>query len=241
MAPTAPRAPADSAVTAAFDRRQQPSLRREGERQLPAGPKAQRTRAALLDAARALFAEHGYQTTTVADVIDRAGVSFGTFYQYFRGRSDVLGALMTEHVASLAERTTSWTSTHGTDDLERMIRHFVAAYAGAAALSGVWEEACHLDDDAAALRRDLGRMLTDGVARELLRGSRSGRSRRFTTKEAELAARALTAMVDRYCYVTYVFDPPADGSPDPAESAKLLADLWAGAIGLRDSDEPAVS
>ncbi len=47
-----------------------------------------------------------------------------------------------------------------------------------------------------------------------------------------LAARALTGMVDRYCYVTYVFDPPDAGSPSSEESAAVLAQLWARAIGI---------
>jgi hypothetical protein len=43
---------------------------------------------------------------------------------------------------------------------------------------------------------------------------------------------ALSGMVDRYCYVTYVFDPPEAGPPPAAESADLLTRLWASAVGL---------
>jgi hypothetical protein len=39
-------------------------------------------------------------------------------------------------------------------------------------------------------------------------------------------------MVDRFCYVTYVFDPPETGPPEPEEAASLLAQLWANAICL---------
>jgi hypothetical protein len=39
-------------------------------------------------------------------------------------------------------------------------------------------------------------------------------------------------MVDRYCYVIYVFDPPEDGPPSAEESARLLTELWASAVGL---------
>ena len=40
-------------------------------------------------------------------------------------------------------------------------------------------------------------------------------------------------MVDRCCYVTYVFDPPQDGPPPPQESAHMLTELWASAVGLQ--------
>ena len=47
----------------------------------------------------------------------------------------------------------------------------------------------------------------------------------------KINARALTAMVDRFCFVTYVFDPAAE-AVDPIDAAKELALLWANAIGL---------
>ena len=50
---------------------------------------------------------------------------------------------------------------------------------------------------------------------------------------ARQVASALTAMVDRYCYLTYVFDTPAK-VPSPDDTAELLTALWADAVGLRD-------
>jgi AcrR family transcriptional regulator len=44
----------------------------------------------LLDAATAMFAEEGYASLAVASVIDRAGVSRGTFYEIFDNKFDCL-------------------------------------------------------------------------------------------------------------------------------------------------------
>src|SRR5215831_13698635 len=55
------------------------------------GRRAQ-TRQALMDAAETLFAERGYHETSVSDIVRAAGVSQGTFYQYFGHRRDVLMA-----------------------------------------------------------------------------------------------------------------------------------------------------
>jgi hypothetical protein len=45
-------------------------------------------------------------------------------------------------------------------------------------------------------------------------------------------ARALTAMVDRYCYLAYVFDPPEGGQLPADDVIDLHTTLWADAIGL---------
>lgn len=49
-----------------------------------------RTREALLDAAVALFAERGYDATTVDDIAERAVVSRATAFKYFPRKEDLL-------------------------------------------------------------------------------------------------------------------------------------------------------
>ena len=43
----------------------------------------------ILDAAAALFAEKGYQSTTLQDIIDATGLSKGAVYHHFRGKQRV--------------------------------------------------------------------------------------------------------------------------------------------------------
>jgi len=170
----------------------------------------------------------------VAQIAERAGVSLGTFYQYFRDRTDVVAALLHAHVTTMLERTdVRWRAEEGRDGLRRVLVNFVTAYAETGPLARVWEEVSHIDDGLASLRRDLGRVFTEAVQYELERAARHGACRPFTHEEAALAARALAGMVDRFCYVTYVFDPPADGPPDPQAAADLLTELWAGAVDLQ--------
>lgn len=52
--------------------------------------KRQRTRNALQEAAFRLFAEHGYEDTTVARIASEAGVSHMTFFRYFPAKEDVV-------------------------------------------------------------------------------------------------------------------------------------------------------
>jgi len=53
-------------------------------------------RQAILDAARAVFSELGYEAATVRDIIRRTGLAAGTFYNYFRAKEEVHAALAAE-------------------------------------------------------------------------------------------------------------------------------------------------
>ena len=66
---------------------------------LPAPPRQARSaqrRQAILDAARRLFAEKGYEGTAVEDITAAAGAAAGAFYTYFRSKRQLLIILMDE-------------------------------------------------------------------------------------------------------------------------------------------------
>lgn len=50
-------------------------------------------RAAILDAAREVFGEMGFEAATARDIIRRTGLSVGAFYNYFRSKEEVYDAL----------------------------------------------------------------------------------------------------------------------------------------------------
>ena len=58
-------------------------------------------RAQLLAAARTVFATKGYQRSSVSDVIKAAGVSRGTFYNYFDGKSAIFQAVLVDLTGKL--------------------------------------------------------------------------------------------------------------------------------------------
>lgn len=59
----------------------------------PKGDKRQRTRAALLEAARAVIREKGYEQTTLEEVARRAGMTTGAIYGNFKNRDELFIAL----------------------------------------------------------------------------------------------------------------------------------------------------
>ncbi|MEV0629798.1 TetR/AcrR family transcriptional regulator [Nonomuraea wenchangensis] len=65
--------------------------------------KKEQTRAALVEAAERLFAEKGYDGTTVADIAAAANVSTRTFFGYFRAKEDVLFAGTDQRLRAIGE------------------------------------------------------------------------------------------------------------------------------------------
>ena len=60
----------------------------------PQQDRSRRAREALIAAALARFAEHGYDATTVDDIAKQAGVAVGGFYLHFRSKRQVLLVLV---------------------------------------------------------------------------------------------------------------------------------------------------
>src|SRR3954449_6228668 len=76
-----------------------PSARRQ-----PKGDKRERTRAALLEAARTLIRERGYERTTLEKVAKRAGMTTGAIYGNFKNRDELFIALGQTYWAPIAPK-----------------------------------------------------------------------------------------------------------------------------------------
>lgn len=201
--------------------------RREGDTEVPLGRKAARTRAALLEAAGRVFMDQGYSSTSVGDIATEAGVSLGAFYQYFRDRADVLGALVAEGAMRMLEDASqAWVPNEGRDGVHRVLHAFVTHYQASSKFQKVWEEVTHVEGELAALRRELGRTYMLAVETALRMGQAEGSIR--ADLDAANASVALTSMVDRTCYLRFVFDRQPGVGVDPVVDS--LTDLWWAAV-----------
>jgi AcrR family transcriptional regulator len=67
-------------------------------------PRAERTRAGIVDAAMRLFRSGGYDAATMRAIADEAGVSLGSAYYYFSGKEELIQAfydqVQVEHAAA---------------------------------------------------------------------------------------------------------------------------------------------
>ena len=98
---------------------------------LPVGKREQtkvHNRQAILDAAREVFGELGYETATVRDIIRRAGLAAGTFYNYYRSKEEVFAALADDGARRFAPILKGLRG-HG-HGFEAFVRLAIAAYFG---------------------------------------------------------------------------------------------------------------
>lgn len=74
------------------------------------------TRAALVQAARELFAQKGYAGTGTEEIVARARVTRGALYHHFGDKAGLFRAVMATVAAELAERLVSQELSHQPDD-----------------------------------------------------------------------------------------------------------------------------
>jgi AcrR family transcriptional regulator len=208
------------------------AVRRENGEEKELGPKAGRTRARLLEAAREVFGERDYFDTSAADIAERAGVSLGTYYQYFTDMNGIVAVLAGEQVIEmLSQHVNQWDPRTGRLGLRRVLRIFLRGYFANSAFYRLWEQVTVADPQIAQIRRRFWAAYKHEIEKSLTLGMAAGTVR--TDIPAAEAARALTHMTERYCYDVAIFDPPPGGvSADDA--ADLLTTLWADAIGLAE-------
>jgi AcrR family transcriptional regulator len=98
---------------------------------LPAGKREQtkvQNRQAILDAAREVFGEMGYEAATVRDIIRRTGLAAGTFYNYYRSKEEVFTALADDGARRFAPILKSHRAQ--APDFETFVRAAIRAYYG---------------------------------------------------------------------------------------------------------------
>jgi AcrR family transcriptional regulator len=83
-------------------------------------------RAAILDAAREVFADIGYGAATVRDIVRGTDLATGTFYNYFPDKESVLTALLDETAGEARSRVREARRSGTT--LEAFVRDGFAAY-----------------------------------------------------------------------------------------------------------------
>src|ERR1700736_4335839 len=125
------------------------------DQRLPAPPRQARSRRArdgLLAAALSLFAETGYDATTVREVARRAGVAVGGFYLHFRSKRQVLLVLMDSLLLEFESRLDALGDTVPLPEQLLTSMHADSPHAG---VYRAWREAALRDTAIAALDAEI--------------------------------------------------------------------------------------
>jgi AcrR family transcriptional regulator len=154
-----------------------------------AGLTPDETRARVLDAAAAVFAEQGFEGARVAAIAKRAGLSVGAIYNHWDSKAELLAAVVEHHSAD--ELTSLLTGAEATDVLDIVAAlgsHLDERPPVAPLLAEVILAARRDPDAAQVLRREV--LAQESLLADLLR---------FGQSAGEVVADADPAVVARYC------------------------------------------
>ena len=176
---------------------------------IPTTRRGQQTRAALVEAAAAVFAEKQFLATNVADIATRAGTAHGTFYRYFESKEDIFRQVAIDLQRKMrahgeTDRTAVPTSFESVEDellwrITRANHRYLAAYQEHARLFAVIEQVATFNEELLAIRKEIRRGFVDHAHASIERMQREGLA--FDDVDARYAASALGSMVDRFAYV----------------------------------------
>ena len=80
----------------------------------------QQKRKKILEAAKELFFDKGYYGTTIEMITEKAGVSIGTFYLYYKNKVEIYKALQNEGLDILVDMITQVISRPGMSSLAKL-------------------------------------------------------------------------------------------------------------------------
>ena len=202
----------------------------------PGTPRGRRMRARLLAAAREVFERDGFLDARVTDISTAAGVAHGTFYTYFRSKTDVFRALVGETMDELYASLGSTSTSDGTDSgdrprdavegIDRANRRFVAMYRENTALMALFEQVTTFDPEVRVLRQAARERMAGRVQRSIERFQADGLV--AADLDAEISAHALVAMVNGLVHHWLVLGREFD----PDRLVETMTRLWAQALGL---------
>lgn len=138
-------------------------------------PVTQDARARILDSAVELFAQHGYDGTSVAQVIAQAGVAKGGFYHHFISKQallyEIYGDLITRQLAAMDEILAR--DLPPAQTLRALVTDLVASTAASSRQALVfWREMNRLDDERTGEYRRARRRYHDAVV-DLVRAAQA--------------------------------------------------------------------
>jgi AcrR family transcriptional regulator len=121
----------------------------------PTNARSRRTRAALLDAARRILEDAGFEALTMAAVAQQAGVTRRTVYLHFASRTDLVDALF-DHLATVegleASTQPVWAAPDAATALDEWARHLARYHPRLLAVTRAVERVQRADPDAARHR-----------------------------------------------------------------------------------------
>jgi len=72
------------------------------------GSKGEKTRTDIVESARRLFYEQGYDSTSFSDIVEASGLFRGNIYHYFKTKDEILRAVIEQHLEEYRALLLQW-------------------------------------------------------------------------------------------------------------------------------------
>lgn len=96
-------------------------------RKQPTQERSRQTVKAILEATSQVLVQRGYEGATTGAVVERAGVSIGTLYQYFPNKESLVAALIDGHVREVLAVVEETLAEHASAVLPTVLRAVIKA------------------------------------------------------------------------------------------------------------------
>lgn len=207
------------------------------DHRLPHTERGRRTRAALLAAAREVFARDGFVAATTTTIAKAASVANGSFYTHFTDKYDIFAAVWHELQEEMLHPGIHDARLDHSDPVAvigEATRAYLESYRANADLLRVFEQVASLDERFRELRLSRVRAFEERNVRGIRRLQREGRA--DPSLDPELTAAALSAMVSRHAYMTFALGVRPD--VDFEALVSTLTTLWVNALRVRPAGTP---
>ncbi|GAB91490.1 TetR/AcrR family transcriptional regulator [Gordonia rhizosphera] len=197
----------------------------------PVTARGERTRAALVAAARTVFERDGFTDSRLTDITAEAGCATGSFYTYFDSKEEILDAVLAAAQEDMLHPGLPHVEAEFSDDpaavIEASNRAYFEAYRRNAQLMLVREQVAGISPEFREIRRRRGQVFVERNARRI----RELQERGLADPDLDPlgAAAALSGMVSRMAYSAFALGDDVDID----DLVFTATRLWVNGIGLR--------
>lgn len=183
------------------------------------------TRARLVDAATTVFAEHGYNSARISDMVRLAGISQGNFYRHFQSKDEILLAVLEGPLEDLRQATRGQAGDEVVlAELISANRAFFTAYARHRHVIRVMREAAATNPEFGRLWLQIRHAFVERTARWLERLQAAGRLE--AGANLELLADALGSIIEHLAYVQIALAPDLPRGETLDDLGRTAGEAW---------------
>lgn len=195
----------------------------------PTSSRGRRTRTALIQAAREVFEEKGFDETRIADITAKAAAAYGSFYTYFDSKEAIFKEIVKELAGAVftASRASDLPDASPEDKIRFTTRQYLETFAEHARLLFVFEQVAVRDEYFRTLLLEVRNLFIERISHGTKRLQEQGLA--AADLDPDTCAALLGGMIENMGRVMYLYGQSFDLDHLLDEATTL----WARAIGLR--------